>query len=87
MKQRIKREKSWLLHSAFHPVHSLSKALYLSMIAIIDYGMGNLRSVQKGFERMGHEAVVTSDAKTILRRLEGRPARRGRLPGLHAEPP
>jgi glutamine amidotransferase len=36
------------------------------MIAIIDYGMGNLRSVQKGFERMGHEAVVTSDAKTIL---------------------
>ena len=36
------------------------------MIAIIDYGMGNLRSVQKGFEHTGHEAVVTSDAKTIL---------------------
>ena len=36
------------------------------MIAIIDYGMGNLRSVQKGFERMGREAVVTRDAKTIL---------------------
>jgi glutamine amidotransferase len=36
------------------------------MIAIIDYGMGNLRSVQKGFERTGHEAVVTSDAKAIL---------------------
>ena len=36
------------------------------MIAIIDYGMGNLRSVQKGFERMGHAAVVTSDARTIL---------------------
>ncbi len=36
------------------------------MIAIIDYGMGNLRSVQKGFERMGHEVVVTNDAKTIL---------------------
>ena len=35
------------------------------MIAIIDYGMGNLRSVQKGFERMGHEAMVTSDAKAI----------------------
>jgi glutamine amidotransferase len=35
------------------------------MIAIIDYGMGNLRSVQKGFERMGHEAAVTSDAKVI----------------------
>ena len=36
------------------------------MIAVIDYGMGNLRSVQKGFERVGHEAVVTSDKATIL---------------------
>ena len=36
------------------------------MIAIIDYGMGNLRSVQKGFEHTGHEAVVTGDAATIL---------------------
>ena len=31
------------------------------MIAILDYGMGNLRSVQKGFEKVGHQAVVTSD--------------------------
>ena len=31
------------------------------MIAIIDYGMGNLRSVQKGFEKIGHQAVVTSE--------------------------
>ncbi len=36
------------------------------MIAIIDYGMGNLRSVQKGFERVGHDAVVTSDASVIM---------------------
>ena len=36
------------------------------MIAIIDYGMGNLRSVQKGFEKVGHEAIVSSDPKTIL---------------------
>lgn len=35
------------------------------MIAIIDYGMGNLRSVQKGFEKVGHNAVVTSDPKAI----------------------
>ncbi len=35
------------------------------MIAIIDYGMGNLRSVQKGFESVGHEAVITSDAAQI----------------------
>ena len=59
----------------------------LIMIAIIDYGMGNLRSVQKGFERMGHEAVVTRDAEDDLERIESGPARRGRVPGLHAEPP
>jgi glutamine amidotransferase len=35
------------------------------MIAIIDYQMGNLRSVQKGFERVGHAAAITSDP-TIL---------------------
>ncbi|SDC51383.1 MULTISPECIES: imidazole glycerol phosphate synthase subunit HisH [unclassified Candidatus Frackibacter] len=36
------------------------------MIAIIDYGMGNLRSVQKGFEKVGVEAQITSDADEIL---------------------
>lgn len=36
------------------------------MIAIIDYGMGNLRSVQKGFEKVGCEAVVTADPKVVL---------------------
>jgi len=35
------------------------------MIAIIDYGMGNLRSVQKGFEYVGHKAVVTRDLRVI----------------------
>ena len=50
------------------------------MIAIIDYGMGNLRSVQKGFERMGREAVVTRDAKTILN------AGKVVLPGVGAFP-
>jgi glutamine amidotransferase len=35
------------------------------MIAIIDYGMGNLRSVQKGFESVGHEAVVTRTSRVI----------------------
>jgi imidazole glycerol-phosphate synthase subunit HisH len=36
------------------------------LIAIIDYGMGNLRSVQKGFEAVGAEATITSDSKKIL---------------------
>lgn len=36
------------------------------MIAIIDYGMGNLHSVSKAVQRLGFEAVVTSDPKVIL---------------------
>ncbi|MZQ82646.1 imidazole glycerol phosphate synthase subunit HisH [Paenibacillus sp. 5J-6] len=36
------------------------------MIAIIDYGMGNLHSVSKAVERLGYEAVVTGDAEQIL---------------------
>ena len=35
------------------------------MIAIIDYGMGNLRSVQKAFETVGHQAAVTRDPRAI----------------------
>ena len=35
------------------------------MIAIIDYGMGNLRSVQKAFERLGVEATITSDKAKV----------------------
>jgi glutamine amidotransferase len=36
------------------------------MIAIVDYGMGNLRSVQKGFEKIGSQAIVTADPKLLL---------------------
>lgn len=35
------------------------------MIAIVDYGMGNLRSVHKGFERVGFQATVTQDPQEI----------------------
>jgi|TARA_B100001079_G_scaffold51679_1_gene42490 glutamine amidotransferase len=35
------------------------------MIAIIDYGMGNLRSVEKAFEKVGFESVVTDKSETI----------------------
>lgn len=35
------------------------------MIAIVDYGMGNLRSVNKAFESMGHASVVTGDTDII----------------------
>lgn len=35
------------------------------MIAIIDYGAGNLRSVQKALEFLGHEAVVTNESSEI----------------------
>ena len=36
------------------------------MIAILDYGSGNLRSAQRAFERSGVEVVVTSDRDIAL---------------------
>jgi len=35
------------------------------MIAILDYGVGNLRSVEKAFEAVGANALLTSDAAAI----------------------
>ena len=35
------------------------------MITIVDYQMGNLRSVQKAFERVGSAATITSDPREI----------------------
>lgn len=37
------------------------------MIAIVDYGVGNLRSVQKAFEYLACETVVTSDPVSIAK--------------------
>lgn len=34
-------------------------------IIIIDYGMGNLRNVQKGFEKVGFEAKITNRSQDI----------------------
>src|SRR5262245_43482264 len=48
------------------------------MIAIIDYQMGNLRSVQKGFEKVGHQATITSDPEVLAR------AEKVVLPGVGA---
>jgi glutamine amidotransferase len=50
----------------------------MSAVAIVDYQMGNLRSVQKGFEKVGHSAIVTSDARELAR------AERIVLPGVGA---
>jgi len=37
----------------------------MNELVIIDYGMANLRSVQKAFEKVGHTAVITSDPARI----------------------
>jgi glutamine amidotransferase len=47
-------------------------------VAVIDYGVGNLRSVEKAFAAMGHDAVVTSDESLL------RSADRLVLPGVGA---
>jgi len=48
------------------------------MILIIDYGMGNLRSVEKAFAYLGHKAVV-SDDPSFLKEADG-----AVLPGVGA---
>jgi glutamine amidotransferase len=48
------------------------------MIAIIDYGVGNLRSVAKAFEYCGYPAEITSDPERV------RQAERVVLPGVGA---
>lgn len=35
------------------------------MIAIADYGIGNLRSVQKAFNKLGYDAIITGDKALI----------------------
>jgi glutamine amidotransferase len=40
------------------------------VIAIIDYGMGNLHSVSKAVERLGCKTVVTSDPE-VIRQADG----------------
>ncbi len=50
------------------------------MIVVVDYGMGNLRSVQKGFEKVGEYAVISRDQKEI------READKLVLPGVGAFP-
>jgi len=37
------------------------------MIVIIDYGMGNLRSVQKALEAVGHPAEISADPDKVRR--------------------
>ena len=37
------------------------------MIGIIDYGMGNLHSVQKGFERVGADVKIVNDADGLAK--------------------
>ena len=37
------------------------------MITILDYSVNNLRSVQKAFEHLGHQTLVTSDPETVAR--------------------
>lgn len=48
------------------------------MIVIIDYQMGNLRSVQKAVERAGQEAKITGDPRVVER------AEKVILPGVGA---
>lgn len=40
---------------------------FITLIAIIDYGMGNLRSVEKGFEKVGVNVKIVKDPAEVDR--------------------
>jgi len=48
------------------------------VIAIVDYGMGNLRSVEKALQKLGHHAAITASPAEI------HAAERVILPGVGA---
>jgi len=56
------------------------------LIAIIDYGMGNLRSVTNGFARLGASIAVTRDKGAIAEARAIVFARRGSLWQVHGKP-
>ena len=35
------------------------------MLAIVDYGMGNIRSVKNAFELLGEKTILTNDKKQL----------------------
>ena len=37
----------------------------MTFVAIMDYGVGNLRSVEKAFEAAGANAVVSDDERVL----------------------
>ena len=46
--------------------HQLKVRCRPSLIAILDYGSGNLRSAERAFATSGHDVVVTADRKIAL---------------------
>ena len=49
-------------------------------VVIVDYGMANLRSVQKAFEKVGHGAAISGDPNQVAE------ADKMVLPGVGAFP-
>jgi len=50
----------------------------MSQVVVIDYGMGNLKSVHRGLEKVGAEVLISSDPDEIAT------AERLVLPGVGA---
>ena len=46
-------------------VCEIGKIKSMSTVTVIDYGIGNIRSVQRGFEKIGSKVLITSEPKKI----------------------
>ncbi len=56
-------------------------------IAVLDYGMGNRRSVEKALEHVGARAIVTREPSELRAAAGLIVPRRGSVPARHGEPP
>jgi len=59
-------------------LNATSQITHRHMIAILDYGIGNLKSIRNMFKKVGHQAVVTADCSII------KEAKKIILPGVGA---
>ncbi|QQR82033.1 MAG: imidazole glycerol phosphate synthase subunit HisH [Deltaproteobacteria bacterium] len=67
------------VNQAFKKTFDIVRPSFLGgPVVIVDYGMGNLRSVQKAFEKVGAKAVISGDPETIAK------AKKIVLPGVGA---
>ena len=68
MQKRLRGARIWKTPTHFSGIFNTQNALEeIEMIAIIDYGMANLRSVERALIAVGGEPVITGDPEVVAK--------------------